>query len=84
MIRYILNKPSNKDKIQDGELSSLSLGDDYEEQFHDHTQKVFNSISKYLISLFKNNDLDFNKHYDNMKIKEENKYKGISIKKMQK
>ena len=81
MIRYILNKPNNKDKIQDGELSSLSLGDDYEEQFHDHTQKVFNSISKYLISLFKNNDLDFNKHYDNMKIKEENKYKGISIKK---
>ena len=81
MIRYILNKPSNKDKIQDGELSSPSLGDDYEEQFRDHTQKVFVSISNYLISLFKNNDLDFNKHYDNMKIKEENKYKGISLKK---
>ena len=83
MIRYILNKSNNKEKVYDGELSSPTLGDDYEEQYHDNTEKVFNSISEYLISLFLKNELDFNKHYNNMKIKEEynNRYKGISIKK---
>ena len=81
ILRYILNKSSNKDKIKDGELSNLSLGDDYEEQYHDHTEKVFESISKYLISLFQNNNLGFNEHYGNIKIKEENKYKGISLRK---
>ncbi len=84
MIRYILNKISNKDKIEDGDLYNESLGEDYEDQYNDYTKKIFEHISKYLISLFKKNDSNFQKHYENMKIKEENKFKGISIKKCEK
>ena len=84
MIRYILNKTSNKDKIQDGDLYNESLGEDYEDQYNDYTKKIFIQISKYLISLFKKNDLNFQKHYDNMKIIEKSKYRGISIKKCEK
>jgi len=80
MIRYILNKISNKNKIEDGDLYNESLGEDYEDQYNDYTEKIFEHISKYLISLFKKNDSNFQKHYENMKIKEENKFKGISIK----
>ena len=53
MIRYILNKINNKDKIQDGDLYNESLGEDYEDQYNDYTKKIFENISKYLISLFK-------------------------------
>ena len=82
MMRYILNKTGNKDKIKEADnLYNEPLGEDYEEQYKDYTKKIFESISKYLIFLFKKNDLDFNKHYENMKIKEEYRKKGISIKK---
>jgi len=84
IIRYILNKTNNKDKIEDGDLYNESLGEDYEEQYKDYTKKIFDQISKYLISLFKNNKSNFKIHYDNMKIKEENNCKGISIKKCEK
>ena len=53
MIRYILNKINNKDKIQDGDLYNESLGEEYEDQYNDYTKKIFENISKYLISLFK-------------------------------
>ena len=36
-------------------------------------------MSKYIISMFKNNDLDYQKHYEKMLIKEEKKYKSIYI-----
>ena len=86
MIRYILNKTSNKDKIQDGDLYNESLGEDFEDEYKDYTKKTFEQISKYLISLFKKNDSNFQKHYDSMKIKEEynNKFKGIYIEKCEK
>ena len=86
MIRYILNKTSNKDKIQDGDLYNESLGEDFEDQYKDYTKKTFEQISKYLISLFKKNDSNFQKHYDSMKIKEEynDEFKGIYIEKCEK
>jgi hypothetical protein len=38
MVRYILNKTINKDKIQDGDLYNETLGEDYEEQYKDYTK----------------------------------------------
>ena len=40
MIRYILNKISNKDKIEDGDLHNESLGEDYDDQYNDYTKKM--------------------------------------------
>jgi len=81
MVRYILNKTSYEDKIQDGDIYNEALGKDFEEQYDEYSKKIFIHISKYLISLYNKNDSSFQKHFDKMKIKEENKFKGISIKK---
>ena len=81
ILRYILNKTDNQDKIKDGDLNNITLGEDFEDQYHYYSKRIFDSISNYMTSLFINNDLDLNKHYENMKILENNKYKGIFIKK---
>lgn len=85
MIRYILNKTNivnkdNEDNIQDSDnLHNETLGEDYEDQYNEYTKIIFDGISKYLIDLFKKNNLNFQKHYENMLIKSEKIIKGISI-----
>ena len=83
IIRYILNKTKvNKDKntIQDtNEKHSPYIGEDYETEYYDYTNIIFQSISEYIIDLFKKNELNFQKHYENMIIKEEYMKKGISM-----
>ena len=81
IMRYILNKTDYKEKIKDGKIYNEPIGDDYEEQYTEYTKKIFDSISKYIISLFKNNDLNFSKHYENMLIKKEKNNKGIVLQK---
>jgi len=78
-MRYILNKVDYKDEIEDGEPYNIKIGDDYETEYKDYTKKIFDNMSKYIISLFEKNKLDFEKHYENMLIKGEKKYKGIYI-----
>ncbi len=79
IIRYILNKTDYKDTIEDGEPYNVKIGEDYETEFKDYTKKIFDNMSKYIISLFKKNNLDYQKHYENMLIKGEQKYNGIYI-----
>ncbi len=83
IIRYILNKTKvNKEQntIQNtDEKHSPYIGEDYETDYTDYMKTIFKSISEYLVDLFKANELDFQKHYENMIIKEEYKKKGISI-----
>ena len=82
IIRYILNKTKlTKGKIKDSrERHIFTVGQDYEVDYKSYTTGIFKSISDYLLELFKaNNDLDFQKHYENMLIKEGYKNKGISI-----
>jgi len=88
MIRYILNKPNiiyndKEDEIQDADnLHNATLGEDYEFQYDEYTESIFEGMSRYLIDLFKkNNNLNLQKHYKNMLIKSEFNNKGISIKK---
>jgi hypothetical protein len=81
IMRYILNKTGSKDIIKEGQIYNEPIGEDYENEYKDYTKKIFDSISNYIISLFKNNDTNFQKHYENMLIKEEKKERGIGIKK---
>ena len=81
IIRYILNKVDYKDKIEDGEPYNVKLGEDYDTAYIDYTKIIFDNMSKYIISLFERNDLNYQKHYENMLIKGENKFKGIFIEK---
>ena len=77
IIRYILNKIDYKDKVLDGEPFNVKIGEDWETEFKDYTKQIFNNMSKYIISLFEKNGLNFEKHYENMLIKGDKKYKGI-------
>ena len=79
IIRYILNKSDYKDIIEDGEPYNVKLGQDFWRGFKDCTKDIFNNMSNYIISLFEKNDLNYQKHYENMLIKGEKKYKGIYI-----
>ena len=81
MKRYLFNKIYATDTITEAlNIKNFTLGEDYETQYSIYTRKIFESISNYLISLFQANKLDFDSHYENMKIKEEYKYnKGISV-----
>ena len=79
IIRYILNKVDYKDIIKDGEPYNVKLGEDFWSAFKDHTKKIFKNMSKYIISLFEKNDLNYQKHYENILIKGDKKYKGIYI-----
>ena len=84
IIRYILNKVDYKDKIIDGDPSNNQIGEDYEIHYADYTKTIFECMSKYIISLFQKNKLNgqplnYQRHYENMLIKGEKKYKGIYI-----
>ena len=77
--RYILNKISTSDKVEEAkDINNIAIGEDYEQEFRDNTKDIFESMSNYLIDLFNTNGINFDKHYEKMKIKKENT-KGISI-----
>ena len=77
--RYILNKTSTSDKIEEAkDINNIAIGEDYEQEYRDNTKDIFESMSNYLIDLFNTNGLNFDKHYEKMKIKKENT-KGISL-----
>ena len=79
IIRYILNKIDYEDKIKDSEIYYMKIGIDYESEYKYYSKKIFDNLSKYIISLFKKNNLSYQKHYENMLIKDEKKYKGFYI-----
>ena len=81
IIKYILNKTDYKDKITDGDTYNKKIGEDFENDYKDYTIQIFDNMSKYIISLFEKNDLDYEKHYNNILIQEKNKYRGFYIKK---
>ena len=80
IIRYILNKIEyDDDKIIDGEPYNIKIGADYETEYKEYTKKIFDYMAKYIISLFDKNGLDFEKHYNNILINGDKKYRGIFI-----
>ena len=80
IIRYILNKTDyNDNKIKDGEQYNIKIGNDYEIEYKEYTKKIFKYMAKYIISLFDKNGLSFEKHYSNMIINCNKKYRGFFI-----
>ena len=79
IIRYILNRKEYYDKIIDGDPFVTEFGFANENLYKEYIKNIFDNINYYLISLFFKNGLDFEKHYNNMLIKEDKKCKGIFI-----
>ena len=80
--RYILNITDNNKEIKDGKIFNESGPKDWANWYSEYNKKIFDNISKYMISLFKNNDnQDIDNHYEKMLIKEkENKEKDLDDK----
>ena len=83
ILRYILNKYDYEDKIKDGDPYNVKSGDDFECEFKLYIKNIFQYMSKYIISLFEKNNLSYQKHYENMLIQGDKKYRGIYIYKCQ-
>ena len=79
IIRYILNITDNSYLIQNGNINNTILSEDYISEYKEYNRNSFNNISTYIQSLFHNNNLDLEKHYNKILIKEKNKYKGIYL-----
>ena len=79
IMRYILNKTNNKENIIEGEVSNPKIADDYVEQYKKYNYKSFQNISNYITSLFEKNETSLQKHYEDMLIKNKNKYKGFYL-----
>ena len=83
IIRFILNKTKlNKEQneIKDTTKKYINtIGEDYETDYSFYTKDIFKSIASYISELFEINELNLNKHYENMIIKQECKKRGISI-----
>ena len=81
ILRFILNKTDNKQEINDGNTSNTLRTEDYVHQYKIYNENSFDNILNYLVSLFENNGISLQKHYETMLIKdkEKNKYKGIFL-----
>ena len=79
IIRFILNNINNNGKIKNGEKVIYFNSNDYLSQPQLMIENSFQNISNYLITLFKNNEASFEKHYEKMLIEGNNNYKGIYL-----
>ena len=71
IIRYILNIIDNNKTIKDGKIYNESGPKDYVNYCSEYNKKTFDNFSKYIISLFQNNDnQDLDIHYEKMLIKD--------------
>ena len=77
ILRYILNNTDDKEKIKDGDIMIKKVSDDYVKHYNLMSVNNFENISAYISSLFNNNGMDFEKHYEKILIKDKNNYKGI-------
>ena len=85
-LRYILNNTDNKSIIKEGYLSNSRNTNDYVNEYDLYNENSFDNISKYITTVFQNNNLSLEKHYEKILIKESNqnenknnKLKGLYI-----
>ena len=76
-LRYILNFTDNIKPIKEGYRAVTRKAKDYIKFFDKYNEESLENISSYITSLFNFNNITPEKHYDNIKIIPENKYKGI-------
>ena len=76
-LRYILNYTDNDQTIKEGYRTEVRTVKDYIKYYEEYNEDSLRNISSYITTVFTYNDLNPEKHYDNMKIIPVNKYKGI-------
>jgi hypothetical protein len=77
-LRPILYMPDNKRYFNDVKVSNKRKTENNSQNYKIYNKKNFSKLSN-MNSLFENKDISLQKNYENMLIKEKNKYKGIYI-----
>ena len=80
ILRYIFNITDNNKEISDLNYKKALLTGDYYTYYSEDNDSILKNISGYILSLFNKNNLDLEKHYKKMLIKDENSYKGFYFK----
>ena len=78
-LRYILNNTNNSKKIEEGYIYNSWKTSDYVSEYELFSENSFDNISDYISSVFKNNGLSYEKHYEKMIIHSNNSLKGIYL-----
>ena len=78
IIRYILNNKNTNLPIKEGNKDILINPTDWKNQYEIYQKNSLNIISGYITSLFNNNNITVEEHYNRMKIIANN-YKGIYL-----
>ena len=76
-LRYILN--NTDDEVKNGEKSFIYSTKDYINKLDLYNKESFQNISKYIDSVFSNNNSSIEKHYERIRIKSKNNLKGIYL-----
>ena len=77
-LRPILYMPDNKRYFNDVKVSNILKTENNSQNYNIYNKKNFSKLLN-MNSLFENKDKSLQKNYENMLIKEKNKYKGIYI-----
>ena len=77
-LRPILYMPDNKRYFNDVKVSNILKTENNSQNYNIYNKKNFSKLLN-MNSLFENKDISLQKNYENMLIKEKNKYKGIYI-----
>ena len=77
--RYILNIKDNNIPINEGYKTIIRNVYSYKEHYELYNQNSFDSISTYIASTFRNNNITLEDHYGKIKINSEEIYKGIYL-----
>ena len=78
-LRYILNNTNNSKQIEEGYIYISRKTSDYVHEYELFNENSFDNISDYISSIFKNNGLSYEKHYDRMIIKNNITLKGLYL-----
>ena len=78
-LRYILNDTDNGKEPEKGYFSKGKQTDEFVLEYKLYTEKNFNDISKYINSVFSNNNTSYEELYSKMLIKDRDYLKGIYL-----
>jgi len=79
ILRYILNYTDNNKNIKEGYKTAIDDIKDFINLYKNYNKNSLESISKYITTLFINNNTSFEKHYGSMKILSNETNKGIYL-----
>ena len=78
-LRYIINETDNEKDINPGYFSKGEQTKNYVDQYKLYTDNSFDDISKYISTVFKNNNTSYEELYSKILFKKRNTFKGIYL-----